>query len=189
MSVYRITRRQAALTLLAAAWAGGVSASRAALPSEVARTLPGATLIGEGRLRYLGLHVYDIRLWAPSAQAALTPDLKPLALELEYARSLGGKAIAERSLKEMQGIDSVDAAQAERWLAQMQHIFPDVKAGDRITGVQRPGEAALFFVNGQSRGEVRDAEFARLFFGIWLSPRTSQPRLREALLGTRGTAS
>ena len=30
---------------------------------------------------------------------------------------------------------------------------------------------------------MRDAEFARLFFGIWLSPRTSEPALREALLG------
>ena len=34
---------------------------------------------------------------------------------------------------------------------------------------------------------MRDAEFTRLFFGIWLSPRTSEPRLREALLG-RGRA-
>jgi hypothetical protein len=32
-------------------------------------------------------------------------------------------------------------------------------------------------------GEVRDATFARLFFGIWLSPRTSEPQLRAALLG------
>ena len=113
----------------------------------------------------------------------------PLALELEYARALDGKAIAERSLKEMQGLGSIDAALAERWLQQMRHIFPDVKKGDRITGVQRPGEAARFFVNGQPRGEVRDAEFTRLFFGIWLSPRTSQPRLREALLGTQGGRS
>jgi hypothetical protein len=31
---------------------------------------------------------------------------------------------------------------------------------------------------------VRDAQFAQLFFGVWLSPRTSQPALRAALLGT-----
>ena len=71
----------------------------------------------------------------------------------------------------------------------MQQIFPDVKAGDRLTGVQRPGEATRFFVNGQAGGEVRDAEFTRLFFGIWLSPRTSQPQLREALLGHREAAA
>ena len=46
------------------------------------------------------------------------------------------------------------AAATELLLQQMQQIFPDVKKGDRITGVQRPGEAARFFVNGQPRGEV-----------------------------------
>ena len=40
-----------------------------------------------------------------------------------------------------------------------------------------------FFLNGQPRGDAPEAEFARLFFGIWLSPRSSEPALREALLG------
>ena len=37
-------------------------------------------------------------------------------------------------------------------------------------------------------GEVADPEFARLFFGIWLSPNTSEPSLRQALLASRSTA-
>ena len=65
----------------------------------------------------------------------------------------------------------------------MTRLFPDVRAGDRITGVHRPGTGARFFVNGRLQGELPDADFARLFFGIWLSPRTSEPALREALLG------
>ena len=184
-----VSRRRATLALMLAALPLSGQAKRQALPPELARALPDAQLAGEAKLRYLGLHIYDIRLWTLGADLRRSPYAAPLALELEYARSLGGKAIAERSLKEMQGIDTVGDAQAERWLAQMQQIFPDVKSGDRLTGVQRPGEAALFFVNGELRGEVRDAEFTRLFFGIWLSPRTSQPRLREALLGTRSAAS
>jgi hypothetical protein len=66
----------------------------------------------------------------------------------------------------------------------MRRIFPDVQAGDRLTGVQRPGEGARFFFNGQPRGELLEAEFARLFFGIWLSPRSAQPNLRQQLLGS-----
>jgi hypothetical protein len=185
----RLTRRQAGLLL--AALPGMALASRAPqpLPPELKTELRGARLLGEGRLRYLGLHIYDIRLWGEADFSARDLPGSALALELEYARSLEGKAIAERSLKEMQALDSIDAALAERWLQQMQQIFPDVKKGDRITGVQRPGDAARFFVNSQPRGEVRDAEFMRLFFGIWLSPRTSQPRLRESLLGTQGARS
>jgi hypothetical protein len=65
----------------------------------------------------------------------------------------------------------------------MLQFFPDVRPGDRITGVQRPDGVVRFFLNGQLRGEKRDADFARRFFGIWLAPVTSEPRLRAALLG------
>ena len=34
------------------------------------------------------------------------------------------------------------------------------------------------------RSELRDADFTRRFFGIWLSPQTSEPKLRQSLLGT-----
>jgi hypothetical protein len=42
-----------------------------------------------------------------------------------------------------------------------------------------------FFHNGNPRGEVRDAEFTRRFFGIWLGEATSEPALRDSLLGRR----
>ncbi len=66
----------------------------------------------------------------------------------------------------------------------MRRVFPDVEPGDRLLGVHRPGEGVAFFYNGQLRGEIRDPEFARLFFGIWLSPRSSEPAMRQALLGS-----
>ncbi len=185
----RLTRRQASLLLAVLPGMALATRTPQALPPELKTELRGAQLLGEGRLRYLGMHVYDIRLWGEADFSVRDLQGSALALELEYARSLDGKAIAERSLKEMQGLDQIDATLAGRWLQQMQQIFPDVKKGDRITGVQRPVDTARFFVNGQPRGEVRDAEFTRLFFGIWLSPRTSQPRLREALLGARGGSS
>ena len=104
---------------------------------------------------------------------------------LVYARQLVGEQIASRSLKEMNRIGRINDEQSARWLTAMTQLFPDVKDGDRLTGIQRPGVGTRFFLNGQFRGEVADAEFTRLFFGIWLSPRTSEPRLREQLLGSR----
>ena len=153
-------------------------------PPEIAAELPGARLQGRGRMRFLGLPIYDIRLWA-TAPLAVGDDASrvPLALELEYARTLQGALIAERSLTEMRRVGSFSDAQAERWQAAMTRLFPDVGRGDRLTGVQRPGQAARFHFNGMLRGELDDADFSRLFFGIWLSPRTSEPALRLALLG------
>lgn len=164
---------------LPAAWAQ----TEAPVPAEVLAELPGARLHGRGTLRFFGLHVYDALLWTPPAFAPAEAERSPLALELRYARALRGPLIAERSIEEMRRVGEFESTQAERWLGAMKQLFPDVGAGDRITGVHRPGEAARFHVNGRLAGEVRDALFARLFFAIWLSPRTSEPRLRSALLG------
>ncbi len=169
------------LLLIAAvgAAAGGVRAQ----PAELAEPMPGARLQGSGRLRFFGLHVYDARLW--TAAAAVGPDwaAAPLALELDYARSLKGTLIAERSLKEMQRQGEIDPADATRWLAAMSSCFPDVQAGDRLTGLLLPGRGARFFFNGAARCEIAEPDFARLFFGIWLAPQSSEPALRLALLG------
>ena len=154
------------------------------LPGEIQTDLPSARLQGQARLRFYGLHVYDIRLWAPVLLRSDDALRSSAALEIEYARALKGQLIADRSLTEMRRVDDFKAADGERWLARMQELFPDVQAGDRITVVHRPEVGARFHVNGRLVGEVRDALFARLFMGIWLSPRTSEPQLRSALLGS-----
>lgn len=159
-----------------------------ALPTGARATaeLSGLTKRGEARFRFFGLHVYDIRLWSPTPVTAANWQEQPLTLEIEYARSLDGAEIAKRSLKEMRRQAGIADAQAQAWLAEMQAAFPDVKAGDRISGRFEPGAAAHFFINGQPRRRVADAQFAKLFFGIWLSPQTSEPALRQQLLGGDG---
>ena len=145
--------------------------------------LPGSRLQGEATLRYFGLQVYHARLWTlPDFRQSQALE-QPKVLELQYLRDLKGLAIAERSLQEMQRAGPLTEAQTRRWLAEMQRIFPDVKAGDRISGQHLPGQGARFWHNGQPAGQVDDADFARLFFGIWLAPTTSEPGMRVALLG------
>lgn len=152
-------------------------------PQELSTALPAAQLQGQGRLRFFGLHVYDIRLWTPVDFAPQRWADSPLGLEIEYGRTLYGEKIAERSLDEMKRQGDLPAASAEQWLGQMKRLFPDVNAGDRLTGVHRPGIGARFYFNGRLLGEVADADFARRFFGIWLAQQTSEPDLRERLFG------
>ena len=176
-----LSRRSALAALAALSFAPQARATP--MPAEVASELPASRLQGAGRLTWFSLSVYDARLWAGERFSAAQFEREPLALEIQYARALEGKQIAERSLAEMQRFGTTSEADAARWLASMTQLFPDVAAGDRITGVHRPGEAARFYFNGKLRGEVREADFARRFFGIWLSPQTSEPKLRLALLG------
>ena len=159
----------------------------AAAPALAHPELPGSRLQGEATLRYFGLRIYHARLWTLPDYRVSQPVDQPLVLELEYLRELKGLLIAERSLKEMRRGAQITDAQAERWLTEMQRIFPDVKAGDRISGQHLPGRGARFWHNGHLAGQIDDAAFARLFFGIWLAPSTSEPDMRLALLGQTGT--
>ena len=172
------------LFLAALAGTGAAAAQDAGpVPTEVAADLAGARLQGSGRLRFLGLSVYEARLWSGAKPVAADWSSTPFALSLTYARALAGPRISERSLVEMRRQGPLAEPLAQRWLAQLQALLPDVDAGDRITGVNQPQAAARFYFNGALRGEVRDADFARVFFGIWLAPETSEPGLRKALLG------
>jgi hypothetical protein len=178
------SRRSLLLGVLAAPLATRAQATTA--PVEVTAELADARLQGAGRLSVFGLHVYDARLWVEPGFAAAQFAQQALALELVYARTLYGRLIAERSLEEMRRFGAIAEPQAARWLSAMRETFPDVARGDRITGLHLPGQGARFFVNGALRGDVRDADFARRFFSIWLAPQTSEPALREALLGSPG---
>lgn len=154
-------------------------------PAELLTELPGSRPVGAATLRFLGLNIYAVRLWVQSGFSADTYAQSPFALELGYFRSLSGKLIAERSLKEMQRQGRWSAAQEESWLQSMLRTFPDVQGGDRITGLHTPGVGARFWFNGQAREAVRDAHFSRVFFGIWLSEASSEPKLRASLLGLK----
>lgn len=144
--------------------------------------------VGEGRLRFFGMAIYDAVLWRGAQWSASTPLGQPLALELRYLRSLSGQRIAQRSLDEMRRQPDFDATKASDWLAQMQALFPDVTDGDRIVGAYWPGEGLEFWVNGRWAGRVTDPVLARLFMGIWLAPQTSEAQLRERLLGLNEAA-
>jgi len=153
-------------------------------PAEVALALPAARLHGHGTLRFFGLTIYDARLWAAADFAAQRFDDHAFALELEYARKLEGSAIAQRSIVEMRRAETLSDAQAQAWQAALQRAFPDIAPGDRLTGVHVPGAATRFFHNGKPTAQVPGADFARLFFGIWLAPTTSEPQLRTRLIGS-----
>ena len=180
------TGRPAAAAFLALWLCAGLALAQAAPPLEPSPELRGALpkgrLIGKARLAVWGIEVYDARLWAADGFSAASHATSPVALELVYLRDFRAADIASRSLKEMRRSQPLSDAQAARWSADMLRVIPDVRKGDRIMAVHRPGAAAAFWVNGRAGGEIADAEFARLFFGIWLSPRTSEPQLRQALL-------
>lgn len=154
-----------------------------ALPAAVAASAPaGMQATGRGRFTYWGFEVYDAALWAARGFRAAQFAQHAFVLELSYLRNFSAAEIARTSLAEMRKHGRFDDGQAERWQAQLARLLPDVRRGDRIAGLHRPGEGAAFFHNGRPVGELSDPQFARLFFSIWLGEATSAPQLRQSLL-------
>jgi len=183
-SFHKLERMPAAAAFLLAvttlAW--WPQAALATPEPTVSAALKDTQPVGQARLRVWGFEVYDASLWAGPGFDPQRFEQQRFALELSYLRDFKGRKIAERSIEEMRGIGSFSPEQASRWLEAMSTLFPDVQRGDRITGVHVPGSGVRFYWNGRLRGELADAQFAQLFFGIWLSPNTSQPAMRATLL-------
>jgi hypothetical protein len=152
-------------------------------PPELQTALVEPALRGRARLSVWGLDIYNASLWVTPAFKATEFADHAFAIELGYLRDFKGEAIASRSMTEMARQANLASARRAGWEQQMRDVFPDVKAGERITGVNVPGMGARFFVNGKTGGEIRDPEFARFFFGIWLSSYSSEPKMRLELLG------
>lgn len=151
-----------------------------ALPEPVARDFPNLRLAGEGRLRWLGFHIYDASLWINGAR---WNEEQEFALDIRYARAITSRRLVQTSLDEMRRLGFGDERRLEKWAEQMTRVLPDVRRGEHLTGVNRPGAGAEFYYQGRTVGTIPDLEFARAFFSIWLDPRTREPGLRQSLIG------
>jgi hypothetical protein len=137
-------------------------------------------LVGQGSLYYFLLHIYDTKLYSEDGMFSFD---KPFSLRLAYKRKISGEEIAARSIEEIRKLGFKDEEKLTSWGTQMDDIFPDVNDGVSITGIYTPNQSTDFYSGGVKIGTIKDPEFGKWFFGIWLSQNTSQPKLRQALLG------
>jgi Chalcone isomerase-like len=149
----------------------------------------GWSLMGSGVLRFFGFKAYDAHLWlgAPSANPLLSKTA--FALEIDYATSIKADEIVNVSLVEMGRLRSLSDAQVKAWTTDLKKAFPDVKSGDKLTGVYLPKQGTRFFFNSRLTSEINDPDFGDAFFAIWLDAKAKRPDLRRALLGQPAPAN
>ena len=141
--------------------------------------LPNAKLLGHEGFYYLLWHVYDISLYVDGDFSFE----KPFFLTLNYKRKLYGEKIADRSAEEIRKLGFNDEVKLAAWHSQMRNVFPDVKEGSALSGVYKPNGPTVFYFDDAVVGVIKDPDFGKWFFGIWLSKNTSEQRLRKKLLG------
>lgn len=137
-------------------------------------------LVGEARLKVLFWSVYDSSLF--SEDGRYTEGQRPLRLEIQYLRDIEASDLLQNTESEWEGLPGIPAASSE-WLQELALIWPDVKKNDVLAFEVDNEGAGEFFLNDEPLGGVDDSDFSSYFLDIWLSPETSRPKLRQALIG------
>jgi hypothetical protein len=153
-----------------------------AAPAEIASVIHAAAPYGSGKYAVLFITAYDTELWTDAPQWSMNA---PFALTLRYHIGFSSSYLVNRTLREMQHVDpSLNDAGVERYRKAMAFFAP-ASSGDEMTMLYQPGQPTRFFKNGALTGEVSEPGFTQDFFGVWLSPNTSEPDLRKSLLNLK----
>jgi len=168
-----------------AAYAEQTAAEAVALPGPAAAVLPNPKKMGEATMRWFGLKLYECQLWSEKAPAQFNFKTDKHYLELVYARNFDGDKIAEKSRQEIESQGTAKNAPLDQWQKKLTEVIPNVSKGTRLAALYVPNKSMTLFKDGQAVGEVTDPELAAAFMGIWLDPKTSEPGLREKLIGLK----
>jgi len=68
-------------------------------------------------------------------------------------------------------------------LAMLKGWMTDMKTGQRLVFVHKPGAGIQVDVNGAAKGTIKGDQFAKAFLSIWLGPNPPNPGLKTGLLG------
>lgn len=147
---------------------------------KILASVPDAAIVGSGVLSYGFWDIYQATLYAPQGH---WDSAQPFSLSITYYRAIKGTDIADRSVQEMRKQGFIDEVKLAAWNAQMKSIFPNVNQGTVLSAVFIPERHTIFYKGTDAIGTIKGDDFGQLFFGIWLSKKTSEPKLRRELLG------
>jgi hypothetical protein len=138
-------------------------------------------LLGQAKFSVLFWDVYQSRLLTSDGQLPLSHDCQYSMFEIQYLRDISKQELLDSTLAQWQHLE-IDEEQYMPYLLALESIWPDIKAGDQLTLLTNAA-TTVFYFNQQKVGEIESEQFADLFLRIWLDENTSEPKLRQQLLG------
>lgn len=144
--------------------------------TPVSSVLPDAELRGQATLRFLGLPLYQARLYTPGGSALDWQ--KDLALELTYLRRLSQTDLVTSTLREL---DRTGAPVPVR--DQLVECFEDVGKGDRYLAVSNGPDEILFWRNDRRMCTLSHPQIKQRFMAIFLGENTRSPAFTRKLRG------
>lgn len=130
-------------------------------------------------LNKLFIKIYEAQIWC---DCNLLSYEENFALSLTYDINITKGNLINRTIDEMKNIVPVSDENINYYRQKLEGVFPDVKQNDRITALYLPNKKLEFFHNGKITGTITDMVFAKNFLDIWLSDKSSEPKMRNQLI-------
>ena len=137
-------------------------------------------MVGEAKLEMLFWSVYHSRLYTEDGR--YQEGRWPVMLEIEYLMDIDSEELVSATEEEWRHL-GLNHPKQQEWLSQLLSKWPDVRENDRLAMLVTEQGHSQFLLNQKPLGTIDDADFSHSFLSIWLSPNTSRPALRTALLG------
>ena len=144
------------------------------------KTVP---LRGAGLFRYLRADLYSAALYVP--EEIKTTDILadvPKALLFVCHHDIKKEDILRVSDKNLRGNPTVDYKKIQRRLEKLNAFYKTVKDGDYYRILYSPGHGTVVEYNGRERILILGEDFARAYFGMWISKYSINQKFRKELL-------
>ena len=148
---------------------------------EINQNFSKSSRLGAHNLKVWGFKIYNIQLLSETKKFSYQ---NKLALVINYQRDFAKNDLIKKSLEEISRINDInDKELLKTYQNKLEEIFFEVKEGDRKTAFFDPKKGVKLYFNGKFVGEIKDLIFAKRFIDIWLSDKSSYPKMTQDILG------
>jgi hypothetical protein len=191
-AVLRRTMKKITMLLLLAlpcglfAAGGGRALKGVTMPDSL--QLYGKTLAlnGMGLRTKMIFKVYVAGLYLENASRdgmAIAASEQLKRMDLVFLRSVGGATVANAISEGFDNNAARELPALKERIARFGKLIPDVKKGDELDFIYRPGGGLEVQSGGKPLGVIEGKDFADALFRVWLGAKPADKALKAGLLG------
>jgi hypothetical protein len=137
--------------------------------------------VGSANFSFLMWDIYNSQLSTSNGKYPITNQQDTLMYTINYQRDISSSDLVERTIEQWHHINT-DKDIYMPYVNKLRDMWPDIKKGDSLALVSNQSGSG-FYYNNDFVGSIANEAFSPLFLSIWLSEKTSEPELRQQLLG------
>ena len=136
--------------------------------------------VGRAKFSVLFWDIYNSSLYSKSGNYYHENSPEAILFKIEYLKDITSEDLLERTVEQWKHLN-ISESQYTPYISRLKAIWPNISSGDSLTMLVEE-EKSVFYFNNIKVGVIADKAFSKIFLDIWLSPKTSQVKLRAQLL-------